>query len=328
MGNDRHDSQPPVASETEGFGTSSLVRANETSSTALAAQAKAQVEARYIIAMQRPRDLDTVRAKLLKECSRPGFADVARYAKPIGGDKKIEGPSIRFAEAALRCMGNITPASNVVWDDDKKRVIRVGVTDVEANLTYETDVVIEKTVERKFLKKGQQALGSRVNSYGDPVYLVAATEDDLLNKQNAQISKALRTLGLRLLPGDILEECMDQVIRTQNDRDAKDPDAAKKRLLDAFSKLGVLPNQIAEYLGHATDALAPAELIDLRAVYSAISEGETTWQAIVSTRKPGDEPSPEAEKAQKAVEAVKERLNKTKPQQQTIIDAKGETVKS
>jgi hypothetical protein len=328
MGNDRHDSQPPVASETEGFGTSSLVRANETSSTALAAQAKAQVEARYIIAMQRPRDLDTVRAKLLKECSRPGFADVARYAKPIGGDKKIEGPSIRFAEAAIRCMGNIESSPRVVWEDDRKRIITVTVTDLESNVTHGADIVIEKTVERKFLKKGQQALGSRTNSYGDPVYLVAATEDELLNKQNAQISKTLRTSGLRHVPGDILEECMDQVIRTQNDRDAKDPDAAKKRLLDAFSKLGVMPNQIAEYLGHATDALAPAELIDLRAVYSAISEGETTWQAVMGTRKPSDEPNPEAEKAQAAVNAVKEKLKSKATSQQQVIDVKGETVKS
>lgn len=331
MGNEiqRRDSQPPVASETEGFGTSSLVRANETSSSALAAQAKAQVEARYIIALQRPRDLDTVRAKLLKECSRPGFADVARYSKPAG-KQKIEGPSVRFAEAAIRCMGNIASEPRVTWDDDQKRIISVTVTDLESNVTHGADVVIEKTVERKFLKDGQQALGSRLNSYGDRVYLVSATEDELLNKQNAQISKALRTNGLRHLPGDILEDCMDRVIETQNKRDAQDPDAAKKKLLDAFAKLGVMPNQVAEYLGHPTDSLAPAELTDLRAVFAAIQEGETTWQAVLGIRKPaGDEPNPEAEKAQAAVSAVKERL-KTRAsgqQQQPIIDAKGETVK-
>ncbi|HYG12344.1 MAG TPA: hypothetical protein VD835_20545, partial [Pyrinomonadaceae bacterium] len=111
----------------EGFGSQTMVRANETSTTALAAQAKAQIEARYIVAMQRPRDMDTVRTKLLKECSRPGFAKVARYSKPVGGSK-IEGPSIRFAEAALRCMGNVVPESFVVWDDEEKRVVRVSVT--------------------------------------------------------------------------------------------------------------------------------------------------------------------------------------------------------
>lgn len=325
----RSDSQPPpVASESEGFGTTSITRANETSVAAVAAQAKAQVEARYIIALQRPRDFDTVRTRLLKECQRPGFADVARYAKPVGNNK-IEGPSIRFAEAALRCMGNVLPESMILWDSEDKRVLRVSATDLEANLTYSTDVVVEKTVERSHLKQGQQALGQRTNSYGKPVYIVRATEEDLLNKQNAQVSKALRTQALRLLPGDILEECMEQVLKTQNNRDAQDPDAAKKKLLDAFAKIGVMPNQVAEYLGHATEAVVPVELAELRAVYSAISEGETTWQAVMSTRKPaGDEPNPEAEKAQAAVNAVKEKLKaRSQPQQQPMIDAKGETVK-
>ena len=67
----------------------------ETAGTVLAAQAKAQIEARYIMAERHPRDLDIVRAKLIKECKRPGFAAVARYLKPIG--RGVEGPSIRFA---------------------------------------------------------------------------------------------------------------------------------------------------------------------------------------------------------------------------------------
>ena len=70
----------------------------ETTAGALAAQAKAAVEARYIMAMQRPRDWDQVRLSLLKECDRTNFAEVAIYRKPVG--QGIEGPSIRFAEAA------------------------------------------------------------------------------------------------------------------------------------------------------------------------------------------------------------------------------------
>ena len=316
-----------ISQVNEGFGTSSMVRANETSTTALAAQAKAQIEARYIVAMQRPRDMDTVRTKLLKECSRPGFAKVARYSKPVGGSK-IEGPSIRFAEAALRCMGNVVPESFVVWDDEEKRVVRVSVTDIESNLTYSQDVVVPKTVERKKLGNGQQALTTRSNSFGDLVYIVRATDDDLLNKQNALVSKALRTQAIRLLPGDILEECMNAVIKVQKDADAKDPDAAKKAVLDAFAKLNISPTQLAEFLGHDTSQIVPAELTELRAVYSAIMEGETTWQALMASKKPVEEGEEQPAAAQKAVEAVKARLakkpvpaNKQAPAQQQIIDA-------
>lgn len=70
---------------------------HETAASAAAAQSKALVEARYTVAINRPRDIDAVRQALLKECSRPSFAAVARYNKPIG--KGVVGPSIRFAEA-------------------------------------------------------------------------------------------------------------------------------------------------------------------------------------------------------------------------------------
>jgi hypothetical protein len=312
-----------IQQTSEGFGTNTMVRANETATSAVAAQARAQIEARYIVAMKNPRDMDNVRQKLLKECSRPGFADVARYSKPVGRDR-IEGPSIRFAEATLRCMGNVVPESMVVWDDEEKRVIRVSVTDIESNLTYSTDVVINKTVERQKLAEGQQALSSRMNSQNKIVYTVRATEDDLLNKQNAQVSKALRTQAIRLLPGDILAECMDRVVEVQNKRDAQDPDAARKKLLDAFAKLNVMPSQLAEYLGHDTAQIVPAELAELRAIFAALSEGEATWAAVIASKKPNED-GEVAPAAQKAVEAVKARLNAKKgnqaPQQITVDPA-------
>lgn len=334
----RRDENTSIQQTSEGFGTQAITRANETATTAVAAQARAQIEARYIVAMKNPRDMETVRVKLLKDCQRPGFADVARYAKPVGNDK-IEGPSIRFAEAVLRCMGNVVPESMVIWDDEEKRIIRVSVTDIESNLTYSTDVVVAKTVERSRLQDGQIALSQRSNSRGKIVYTVRATEDDLLNKQNAQVSKALRTAALRLLPGDILEECMDKVLETQRKRDSADPDAAKRKLLDAFAKLNVMPSQIGEYLGHDVSQLVPAELTELRAVYAALEQGETTWQALIASKKPTEDGEPQSD-AQKAVEAVKAQLaaKKAGPAsaaaakaaaavnagQQSILDAKGE----
>lgn len=280
--------------QTEGFGTTSLTRAAETASAAIAAQAQASVQARYVMALKQPRDWDTVRIRLIKECERPGFADVARYHKPIG--KGVEGPSIRFAEAALRCMTNVLPEVSVVYDDSEKRIVRVGVTDLEANVTYSTDVVVEKTVERSSVKEGQVALGKRMNSQGKMTYLVAATEDDLLNKQNALISKALRTNGLRILPGDILDECMETVLSVQADRDAKDPNAAKKKVLDGFSQLNIMPADLRTYLGHDLAQVTPAELTQLRALFAALRDGETTWTEALE-HKTGKAQAQEAGKA-------------------------------
>jgi hypothetical protein len=248
----------------------------ETASTAIAAQARAAVEARYIMALRRPRDWDDVRVKLLKECTRPGFAAVARYSKPRGG-KAIEGPSIRFAEAALRAMGNAMPEVAAIYDDAQKRIVRVTVTDLEANLPYSVDVVIDKTVERARLRDGEEPLSVRLNSSGKRTYLVPANDDDLLNKQNALVSKALRTAALRLLPGDILEECMERVLATVNTRNAADPDAERKKIADGFARLNISPAQLREYLGHDLGGCSPAELGHLRGLWQGINEGAVTW---------------------------------------------------
>lgn len=258
----------------------------DTAATAVAAQAKALVEARYIMALRRPRDMDVVREKMLKECMRPSFAAVARYVKPIGRDKTKwpTGPSIRFAEAAVRNMTNITIETMTVYDDREKRIVRVSVTDLEANVPYSQDVTIAKTIERRQKKDGDTVLSTRSNSYGDTVYILEATDDDIVNKQQALISKAVRTLGLRLIPGDIVDECMDQVLVTQKNADAEDPDAAKRKLFDAFAGLGVRAEQLKEYLGHDAVSLSPKELGDLRALFAAIRDGEATWRDVMETR--------------------------------------------
>lgn len=286
----------------------------ETATAALATQAKAMVEARYVMAMQRPRDLDVVRERLLKECKRPSFAEVARYHKPIG--KGVEGPSIRFAEAALRCMTNVTIETLTVFDDAEKRIVRVAVTDLEANVPYSQDVTITKTVERRSVKQGETVIRQRLNSKGEPVFLVEATDDDILNKQGALVSKAIRTLGLRLIPGDLQDEAMDAVAETLRNRDAQDPDAAKRRLFDAFSTMGVSAEQLKEYLGHKADVLNPKELADLRGLFAALRDGETTWREIMDARQPdtNEKKPPQQPTTTKRGSSLKDAIKKDAPE--------------
>lgn len=261
----------------------------ETASTAIAARVRAEVEARYVIAQRMPRDLEQVRVELLKECARPGFARAARYHKPVG--KGVEGPSVRFAEAAILKLGNIAVDTLVVYDDDVKRIVRVSVTDLEKNVPYNKDVVLEKVVERVGLRPGQTAIKSRINSRGQVTHLVAATEDDLLNKQGALESKALRVLALRVLPADIRDECMDAVIETLNKTIAQDPDAERRKMIDAFAELGIQPSDLKLYLGHDLATTSPKEVIELRAVFSALREGETTWAEAIEHKTGGKRPA-------------------------------------
>jgi hypothetical protein len=293
-----------ITTTREEFDGSTAIVQRETAASAVAARSTAEIQARHIMAIQRPRNLDAVRLRVLAECKRPGFAKTARYRKPIGAG--IEGPSIRFAEAAARCMGNLAVNTTVTFDDAKKTILHVCVSDLENNSTYETEIVVQKTVERKRLGRGQAPLGQRSNSYGDTVYLVPATDDEMLNQINALVSKAVRTLILRHLPGDILEEAMDVCIKTAADKDAEDPDAARRGVFDAFAGIGVMPDGLCAYLGHDGKALVPAELAELRAVYAAIRDGETTWQAVMEHRTGEAAATEHSEKASK-VDAVLEK---------------------
>jgi hypothetical protein len=263
----------------------------ETAGSALAQHARSTIEARSVIAHARPRDWDRVREVLLKDCTRPSFADGARYKKPIG--KGVEGPSIRFVEAAIRAMGNIPVDTLTVYDDASRRIVRVTVGDLESNVSYSRDVTVEKTVERLRVQDGDQVLRTRTNSRGEPLYIVAADDDAILNKEMALISKAIRTLGLRLVPGDLVDECMTEVLRTMADRDAKDPDLAKRKIFDAFGAIGVTVADIKAWLGHDGSTLTPKELADLRALYASIQDGETTWRDVkgsMGTPPAGSEP--------------------------------------
>lgn len=271
----------------QGFDGMELARSADVGQAALTAAATAEVQARYLVALQRPRNDMDARRRMLDECRRPSFADVAIYRKPIGGGKTAEGMSIRFAEAAMRAWGNVYVSKVVVSDDDMTRTVRVTAVDLESNNAEAVDVRIDKTVERKMLKAGEQPLRTRINSRGELVYIVLADEGSLLVKQKAEVAKAKREVVMGLIPGDIVEDCRDQVRQTQRSRDAADPKAARKRLCDAFAEIGVSAANLEEFLGHALDGASPAEMDELRGVFVLVREGGATWPEVVQTKAGG-----------------------------------------
>jgi hypothetical protein len=255
----------------------------QTIGQSLEAQVRAGIEARYALAMRQPRDLDLVRQRVLKECRRPGFAQVARYAKPQGGGK-VYGPTIRFVEAAIRCMTNVFHETTAIYEDQYRRVLRVSVTDLEANACHAVDVTVQKTVERSS-GAGREVLGTRTNTQNKMVYIVACTEDELLVKQNAMLSKALRNLGLKLIPGDIVDEAQQLVVEVQEQTDKSDPEGARKKVFDGFADIGITPPEIKEYLGREA---GPGDLVHLRALFQALRSGDVSWREVLQEKRDGE----------------------------------------
>lgn len=326
-------------------GSRSLARTSA-HTVSLAARQEAEVKARYAMAVANPRDLDSTRLRLTRRCESPRFAAVARYKKPQGKKKNdetgqweqqfIEGWSIRFVEEAIRTMGNIAPEDRVTSEDSEKLTVYVSVTDLESNISYGSEIIVPRTVERKDLKRGQQPLNVRVNSYGDNVYLVAASDDEVRMSKARLVSMTLRTLGLRLIPGDILDECLEIVMETQQKDVKSDPTEARKKLIAAFDQIGIKPEDLRAYLGgRPLDALTPDMILELRAVYTMVKEEGTHWRSVLAasphiedvSEDDGGAKNPAADKLRGQIEAKsKEMADKERARNAVLAVAKGANV--
>lgn len=321
--------QMPVGvKQAHGFGSLTAERSAELAGIAVAAAAKAEVESAYVMAMKQPRHEDNARAAIVRVCANPTFAAKSRYRKPMGtrwneASRRFEqqfvtGPSIRFAEEALRQWGNILVQQTAIYDDDHRRIVKVTVRDLQSNLSYSSEITLEKQVERS-RAEDRVVLGERKNSQNKTVYIVKATEDELANKQAAHVSKAIRNSGLRLIPDYIIEEAMESIRRTIASKVKEDPDAERRRLVDQFMTLGIKASDIEQYLGHPIAQATTEDLIELQEIATSIKDGHSTWSEYVQAAKDDDEK--QSELAQAKLEQVKQQMSQGKKEPAAVANA-------
>ena len=265
----------------------------ETATASAAAQVTAEIQAHFMIAQHRQRSMLQVRERLMDECARPSFAAVAMYAKKQGKrkdetgrwvDNYVTGLSIRFAEAAQRAMGNMLVRRTTIYDDERKRIVMVSVTDLETNAMEADQVTIDKTVERKS-NKGRTVLGDRLNGYGDIVYVVEATADEVFSKERSLTQKVKRNLILGMVPGDVKEACERQIDLTTAREFNDSPDEVRRKVADWYRNNSISLDDLKEYLGHSLETATREEIADLRGLAAAIKEGSTTWREAMERRR-------------------------------------------
>lgn len=310
----------------EEFGAAQIATTSEKSVAGIAAREQAIIQAEYVMAERHPRSWEDVRVRMMDHCKRPRFAECTRYCKPVGKkfvngewiEEKARGFTIRFAETLAQEMGNVKPWTSTSYEDDRIRIVRIGVTDLQRNVPWSQEVTVAKVVEKRGKRKGdewlppegREVLSSRVNSRGDTTFLVAATDDEILTKQNSAISKVQRNFLLKLCPRDILEDCEEQVVGTLSSEDKKDPAALRKKWIDAFAKFGVMPTDLIQYTGKQPAQWQEGDFAELRELGTAIKEGETTFQQALKVRYGQTEDTAEASTAR--AEAVEGRVDAAK----------------
>lgn len=295
-----------------------VTQTNEAGAALLAARSAKEVEARAIMAANRPRDIALFRRRVLDSCNRPLFAagreegKGAIYRRKVGGGKVATGLSIRASEECARLYGNLDIRAILISEDEERRTFESCACDLETNTWYTVPVVVPKTVWR-LDPKGQKVLGSKQNSVGKMTYLVAADDDSLVVLQANMLAKAQREVVLKLIPSDIKEEIFDACLATIAGEVKRDPAAARKKLLDAFYLRGVLPAQVAELLGHSVEVMTEAEIVMLKSYGVAMAEDGLTWAQVTQAHNGEEVAAPKAAAAARGTAGLASALKKDKP---------------
>lgn len=247
---------------------------------AAAESAKAQIQCAYMMALQCPRSYFAAEQAVVKACENPLFAEKVEYKLPRSGTT-ISGPTIRLAELIRREWRNIFTTERVMHDDERQMIVQVTAMDLETNSIETAEVVIPKTVERRYVKDGQEIISERENSLGKKVYTVRATDSEVDMMRKAMISKALRNAIFRLVPAELVQIAIATARQTIQTADAKDPKEAIRRLIFCFEEQGVSIDKIEKEIGHTLEKANTADVKKLRGLYKQMLNG-ASWDDLTN----------------------------------------------
>lgn len=241
----------------------------ELAPTAAAAEKQFEIQSAIIIAKKYPRNEEAAFEKLMKASLRPSFADDAAYSFPRG-KTSVEGPSVNLAREAARVWGNVRFGLDIIRDDDESRQIRGWAWDMETN----TKVTAEDDFKKLIQRKGDKG-----------TFWVKPDERDLRELTNRRGAILVRNCLLQIVPKDLIEDAMDRCKETLRSGATKDPEAARKKIILAFSEISVTPEMLEQLLGHKIAEASPAEIEELRKVYKSIADGNSNWSEYVQPKK-------------------------------------------
>ena len=217
------------------------------------------------IAVQRPRNETQVLASALATLATyPDAAEEAVYNKPVGfeGGKQnyAEGLSVRAAEDLMQRWGNCAAGVDIVEVDGDNRLVTGVFCDYERNVR----IAIPRRVSAKYKQSAKKggAVVTRSPEMFDQV-------------TNAEVSKALREAVLRGLPAGLKKAYM-QKAKEIIGKGAKDNSKTITSLVSAFGEHGVSAGVIERHLGHPCSDITPQEVVELRGIYNAIHNMESS----------------------------------------------------
>lgn len=213
----------------------------------------AEVQAAVIMARQFPRDQVLAINRIKMACQRPALAEVAMYTYARGGSD-VTGPSIRLAEAIAQTWGNIQFGIRELSQANGESTMQAYAWDLETNTRQ------EKTFQVKHERHTRQ--GAKKLTDPRDIYELAANNG----------ARRLRACILGIIPGDVVEEAVEECQRTL----AVNVDISEKKvakLVEAFDALGVTKEMLEERIQRPMDSITPALYVGLTKVGNSLKDG-------------------------------------------------------
>lgn len=219
-------------------------------------RAIAEAQGKLIVAKRFPRDEIQAYNRVSQSCQRKAIAEKAFYSYNRGGSV-VSGVTIRFAEELARCWGNIDYGIKELSQDEGKSEMQAYAWDLETNA-----------------QSVQNFTNPHIREVGGKAKLLTSQRD--IYEINANMgARRLRARILAILPTDLVDMAIMECKKTlagNNDEPLID---RVKKMVVAFSKLGVTQEMIEKRLKRKTETMTIEDFTDYIGIYNAIKQGES-----------------------------------------------------
>ncbi len=265
----------------EGFG---MATGRSVTAEMVTSRQTQEVQGQIIMAKKFPRDYVASCNRIMQACQRKGLAEKAMYEYPRGSTKVV-GPSIRLAEALAQNWGNMSFGIVELEQKAGESQVMAYAWDLETNTRQEK---IFSVPHIRSTKKGNVPLADPRDIY------------EMVANQGA---RRLRACILGIIPGDVVEDAMDQCNQTliesmqeysekKNNKSAQNSkggsDESKNSIeylvndmAALFQKEFSVPLEaIEKYIGCKSTAFSMNDLVRLKRVATSLRDGMAKREEI------------------------------------------------
>lgn len=221
-----------------------------------------EVKGQIFMAKQFPRNVFQAQKRIQDACKRQTLAESALYSYPRGG-QNVTGPSIRLAEVLAQNWGNVSFGFKELSQSDGESTVMAYAWDVETNTRQ----------ERIFQQPHSRKAHGRVQMLTDPrdIYELIAN----------QSSRRVRACILSIIPGDIVEDAINECNKTLSGNNKTPFKDRMARCLDAFKEnFDVTQEQIEQRFAYGVDEFSEKNLLELVKIFNSLKDNmskPTDW---------------------------------------------------